>query len=280
MNIEEVMTLAVAELQDAAVAEPRLETAFLLSFVLDHDRTFVHAHPEYVLSDAELSAFRTAIKRRSEREPLQYITGCQEFWRLEFAVTPDVLIPRPETEILVEAAIDVLDDLPSPRFCEVGTGSGCIAVSILHSVSHASAIATDISPAALLVAGRNAQRHGVSDRLELRNASIFDTVTGRFDLIVSNPPYVPDAEIASLQAEVREHEPLLALSGGSGGFDIISQIVEQSPRFMRPGGSLLMEIGFDQADRVSAMFDSNEWESVELLPDLQSIPRIVYARLR
>lgn len=280
MNIEEVMTLAVAELQDAAVTEPRLETASLLSFVLDHDRTFLHAHPEYVLSDAEMSAFRTAIKRRSEREPLQYITGRQEFWRLEFAVTPDVLIPRPETEILVETAIELLDDPPSPRFCEVGTGSGCIAVSILHSVNRASAIATDISPAALLVAGRNAERHGVRKRLELRNASIFDTVTGRFDLIVSNPPYVPDAEIASLQAEVREHEPLLALSGGSGGLDIISQIVEQSPRFMRPGGSLLMEIGFDQADRVTELFDSNEWESVDLLPDLHSIPRIVNARLR
>lgn len=280
MNIEELMIVAVAELRDAAVAGPRREAASLLSFVLDRDSTFLHAHPEYVLSDTELNAFHQAVKRRSEHEPLQYIIGRQEFWRLEFAVTPDVLIPRPETEILVEAAIGQLRELASPRFCEVGIGSGCIAVSILHSVQDASAMATDISAATLSVAGANAVRHGVRHRLELINASIFDNVTGTFDLIVSNPPYVADAEIASLQVEVRDHEPLVALSGGSGGLDTISQIVGQSPRFLRSGGSLLMEIGFDQAERVAEVFGSDEWERIDFLPDLQGVQRIVNARLR
>ena len=128
MNIEEVMATAVAALKVAGIAEPRLEAVSLLSFVLERDRTFLHAHPEHVLSDSELNAFHKAVERRSGREPLQYITGRQEFWRLEFIVTPDVLIPRPETEILVEAAIELLADLHSPRFCEVGIGSGCIAV--------------------------------------------------------------------------------------------------------------------------------------------------------
>lgn len=274
------MKEAAAELRNAAVPEPRRESAALLSFALGRDRTFLHAHPEYVLSDAELSTFSHAVKRRAGHEPLQYITGRQEFWRLEFKVTPDVLIPRPETEILVEAAIERLHGLQAPRFCEVGIGSGCISVSILHSVKDARGTATDISPAALIVAEANAARHGVVERLELVNASIFDTVTGQFDLVVSNPPYVPDADIASLQAEVRDHEPSVALSGGGSGRDIISQLVEQSPRVLRPGGSLLMEIGFDQGDRVRSLFERDVWQSVEIMPDLQGIPRIVNARVR
>lgn len=274
------MTGAAAELRSAAVPEPRREAAALLSFALGRDRTFLQAHPEYVLSDAELSTFTDAVRRRSSHEPLQYITGRQEFWRLEFEVTPDVLIPRPETEILVEAAIERLHGLQAARFCEVGIGSGCISVSILHSVRDARATATDISPAALIVAEANAARHGVRERLELVNASIFDTVTGQFDLVVSNPPYVPEADIASLQAEVRDHEPSVALSGGGSGLDIISQLVEQSPRVLRPGGSLLMEIGFDQGDRVMSLFERGAWQSVEIMPDLQGIPRIVNARLR
>lgn len=279
MNVAKAHSSGAEILHQAGISGPRREAASLLAFVLEKDPAFLIAHPDHQLSEGEASTFENAIRRRSAHEPFQYITGRQEFWRLEFEVTPDVLIPRPETEILVEAALGILSNIERPSFCEVGVGSGCIAIAILHSVEKATAVGTDVSLAALAVAARNARKHDVASRLELRKGSVFDGIAGPFDLIVSNPPYVPDEQIESLQAEVRDFEPRPALSGGPDGLEIIRRIVLDAPKFLKPGGSLLMEIGFDQSERVRGLFEPAIWATIDFLPDLQGIPRIIMARV-
>lgn len=280
MNISAALALATERLQQAGIADARREAASLIGFALEKDASYLIAHPEHDLTEVQTAFFRDIVARRGSHEPFQYITGRQEFWRLQFDVTPDVLIPRPETEILVEEAIGLLLPIEHPRFCEVGTGSGCIAVSVLHTVRTATAVATDISAAALDVAKRNAKKHGVDGRLEFRLTSVFGGIRERFDLIVSNPPYVPDSQIGALQAEVRDFEPIAALSGGADGLGIVRRIVDEAPRHLKPGCRLLIEIGFDQADRVRNLFEPQIWSAIDLLPDLQGIPRIARARLK
>jgi release factor glutamine methyltransferase len=280
VNIVGALSSGAEILHGADIAEFRREASSLLAFVLQKDAAFLIAHPEFKLTETQGSAFESAIQRRAAREPFQYITGRQEFWGLEFEVTPDVLIPRPETEILVEAAIGILSQIKDAHVCEVGVGSGCIAVSIAHSLPATTAVVTDISPAAITVATRNAKRHDVDARIDFREADVFEGVTGSFDMIVSNPPYIPDEQIEALQTEVRDFEPRRALSGGRDGTDVISRIVAEAPKFLKPGGSLLMEIGFDQAARVKELFEKDLWPGLEFLPDLQGIPRIARARYR
>lgn len=279
MNIAESLAFAAASLEASGVAESRREAASLLTFVLARPGSFLIAHPEYELNDSELTGFEECVRRRSNREPFQYITGTQEFFGLEFRVTRDVLIPRPETEVLVEAAIEVLGSLKSPHFLEIGVGSGCISISILHSVIDAQAVAVDVSSGALRIAMENAHIHGVSERLRLRERDLFDGLNEKFDMIVSNPPYIPDLDIGQLQPEVRTFEPHSALAGGSDGLDIIKRIVDGAPGHLKPGGSLLLEIGFGEADAVELLFRTPYWLECRLLPDLQGIPRIIIAKL-
>jgi release factor glutamine methyltransferase len=223
--------------------------------------------------------FKSVIRQRAKREPFQYITGRQEFYGLEFEVRPGVLIPRPETEFLVEAAIEVLSPIDNPRFYEIGVGSGCISVSILHAVQGARAVAVDTSDAALELADRNADKHGVAERLELISGDTFERAIGQFDLIVSNPPYIPHGDIQALQPEVRQFEPREALAGGPDGLSVIERIVDDAPLRLLPAGVLLVEIGFDQAESVEKLFDQNVWQRVEFIADLQDIPRIAMAVL-
>jgi release factor glutamine methyltransferase len=279
MNIASALEQAAEVLSEAGVADARREAASLLAFAINKDRTFLIAHPEQELSPATRAVYLSYINRRSQHEPYQYIVGRQEFFGLDFGVTSDVLVPRPETEVLVERAIDILKDLPDPTFCEIGVGSGCISVSILHSVPRATATAVDVSNRAIAIAHRNAEQNGVAERLSLQMADIFSEVAGRFDLVVSNPPYVPTRQIETLQAEVRWFEPLAALAGGADGLDIIKRIVEQSPRHLTSHGVLLIEIGFDQSEQVRQLFDGSVWEAPEFIADLQGIPRIVAAKL-
>ncbi len=279
MNISSALASGAEKLAEHGIAEARREASSLLAFALDRDATFLIAHPEYSLSDAELSRFADVVDRRARHEPFQYIVGKQEFFGLDFEVTSDVLIPRPETEILVEEAVRILSAFDSPRFCEVGVGSGCISVAILHSIPAATAIAGDVAAAAVAVTGRNAARHQVADRLELRETDLFDGIEGAFDMIVSNPPYVPDEQVGSLQAEVRLYEPRVALSGGPDGTALTARLVSDSVGHLRSGGVLLLEIGFDQAERVSGLFRPDIWAEVGFLPDLQGIPRILRATL-
>ncbi|HSU24385.1 MAG TPA: peptide chain release factor N(5)-glutamine methyltransferase [Pyrinomonadaceae bacterium] len=263
------------------VADPRKEAASLMAFALKKNRTFLIAHPEYELSISEEDALAKIVTRRAAREPLQYITGVQEFYGLEFEVTPDVLIPRPETEMVVEAAIDALAAVKDPGFCEVGVGSGCIAESILHNVIAATAIGLDVSLAAIAVARRNAERLGVAGRIEFRESDVFGSLgRERFELIASNPPYVPGEDVDGLQEEVRDFEPHVALTDGNDGLSIIRRIVTGSPQFLTAGGVLLVEIGFNQSRAVEGMFDRGIWKTLEFLPDLQGIPRLVRAKLR
>ena len=280
-SIAETLRNARTVLADSGIAACGRDSSSLLTLALNKDATFLIAHPEYVLTPEEKTRFDEYLTRRASREPLQYIRGNQEFYGLEFELTPDVLIPRPETEHLVEAAIDVLKGTRRSRICDVGTGSGCIPVSILHELPGASGIALDISPEALQVAARNANKHGVGDRLGFRESDLFSALTNeRFDIIVSNPPYVDSADIEHLQPEVRDFEPIGALTDGADGLSIIERIVREAPEFLKPGGLLLMEIGSGQHERVLTMFDPSSWADVATIPDLQAIPRVIKAQSR
>jgi release factor glutamine methyltransferase len=282
VNIEELLREASDGLRAAGVPQPAREAGLLLSLALKRDRSFLIAHPEYTLSEGELERFRSFVARRTAREPYQYISGKQEFFGSDFMVSPAVLIPRPETELLVETAIAELGRSGgTARFCELGVGSGCISISILRHVPNAAAWAGDISVDAVEIARRNAVALGVDDRIRLNISDLFEAAGEQtFELIVSNPPYVPAAEISGLQPEVRDHEPYVALSDAADGLSIISKIIDEAPAFLNAGGVLLLEIGFDQSAKVLQMYPRSIWETVELLPDLQGIPRVVKAVLR
>jgi release factor glutamine methyltransferase len=276
-SIAEVLKDATQVLENAGVPEARREAASLLSFVIGKDRTFLIAHSEDEVNDVD--QFRELLERRAAGEPAQYITGTQDFFGREFRVTPDVLIPRPETELLVEAALEVTKT--ATLICDVGTGSGCIAVTLLCELDHARAVALDKSPAALEVAKFNAQQLGVADRATFLVSDCFDSLDQReFDLIVSNPPYVSATVLGGLQREVRDHEPLIALSPGPDGLSIIRRLIQESPQFLKQNGHLIMEIGFDQGESVQNLVDTNVWELLEVRPDLQCIPRIVLLQKR
>jgi release factor glutamine methyltransferase len=278
-SIAEVLREASQMLEHAGVPEARREAGSLLSFVIGKDRTFLISHAEDVLNDDQVDQYRGVVERRAAGEPLQYITGVQDFFGREFRVTPDVLIPRPETELLVEAVLEV--DRAASLICDVGTGSGCIAITLLCELNNARAIGLDKSPAALEVAKFNAEKLSVADRAEFVVSDCFDSLEPRdFDLIVSNPPYVSAGVLAGLQREVRDHEPLVALSPGPDGLSIIRRLIQEAPAFLKQHGHLIMEIGFDQGEAVQQLIDANVWELLELRPDLQCIPRIVVLRKR
>lgn len=277
-SIADSLKEAAQILREAGVPEARREAGSLLSFVIAKDRTFLISHAEDVVDEADFQRFRDAVTRRAAGEPLQYITGVQDFFGREFRVTPDVLIPRPETELLVEAALEVIADT-TPMICDVGTGSGCIAVTLLCERSDARAIAVDVSEAALAVAAENARRHAVAERIVFEISDCFDAVDSKFDLIVSNPPYVSADALDGLQREVKDHEPLVALSPGADGLSVIRRLLADGPAFLKKSGHLIMEIGFDQGEKVQALIDQN-WRLIEIRPDLQGIPRIVVLQSR
>jgi release factor glutamine methyltransferase len=280
LSIAETLKKGESILAEHKVAEPRRDAVTLLAFVTDRDRVFFYAHPEHEISVSEHQKFHELLNRRANHEPLQYITGRQEFFRLDFEVTTAVLIPRPETEMIVENAIELLRH--GGNVCEVGIGSGCIAISILVNRPDATAVGLDVSPEALAVALRNAEKHRVADRLRLLNSDVFSALSpdSEFDMIVSNPPYVPAADIEGLPPEVRDFEPHAALTDGRDGTSIIRRIINQARDLLRPGGVLLMEIGFDQSVAVAEIFPRYIWDTIEFLADLQGIPRMVRARRR
>jgi release factor glutamine methyltransferase len=262
-------------LEAAGINEARREALSLMSYAIECDRAFVIAHGEDVLDDRQRQTFRQLLARRAQREPLQYITGHQEFFNLDFEVTPDVLIPRPETEIIVEAGLEVLRDQPDLLIADIGTGSGCIVVSLLHELRHAQAVATDLSSNALQVAHRNARRHNVMDRLELVKANGFPTgqPSRQFSLVVSNPPYVTEDEFESLQPEVRAYEPRSALVSGEDGLFHIRMLLREARTHLRTGGYFIFEIGFGQSEAVEELVDDEAWKLIEIRKDLQNIPR-------
>ena len=284
-TIAEALREGATRLRVAGVREARREAGSLLAHAAGRDRTFLITHADEELDAERLSTFRALVVRRAAGEPLQYITGRQEFYGLEFDVNADVLIPRPETELLVEAALEILKETESPCVCDVGTGSGCVAVALLHARGDARAYALDISPAALRVAAANAARHGVAGRMTTLVSDCFDALDAgehagvRFDLIASNPPYVAESDLEGLQREVREHEPRVALTPGGDGLNVIRRLINESPRYIKPRGHLLLEIGFDQHEAVRGLIDPHVWTLLDIRKDLQGIPRAVALRL-
>jgi release factor glutamine methyltransferase len=259
-------------LEDAHVIVPRLTAEVLLGHAMRVERAYLFAHPERELSEVEWLHYGRYLHERIEGKPTQYITHKQEFYGREFRVTPDVLIPRPETEHVVEVALKVAG--PARRLLDVGTGSGALAISLRHETG-AEAWATDISPPALAVAAANAERLGAS--VSFVACDLMAAIAGgTMDLIVSNPPYVPNALREGLQREVRYWEPHVALFAGDSGFEIYDRIVEEAPRVLRPGGWLIMELGFGCADIVSRLLVA--WHDVRVEPDLAGIPRVIAAR--
>lgn len=280
-TVTETLNFAAEILQESNLINPRREAKSLLVLALQKNEAFLVAHDNYELTVAELTRFKEFLQRRAAREPLQYIRGHQEFYGLDFIVTPDVLIPRPETEFLVEHSIEILQKLGNSRFCEIGIGSGCVSVAILHNVKTTKATSCDISTEALKIAESNAKRHSVSERLTLKISDVFDNLNeSDFDLIVSNPPYIPASDIDNLQAEVRDFEPHIALTDGAEGLSIEKKIIFNTPAVLKPNGFLLLEIGFGQSEKISEMFDRKIWQNIEFINDLQGIPRTLKAQIK
>ena len=279
ISISNAILEGAQALRAAGVAEARRESGSLLAHAIGRDRTFVVTHADELLETADVEAFRKLIERRAAGEPFQYVTGHQEFFKLDFEVTPDVLIPRSETELIVEIALELLKNDRGPLIADIGTGSGCVAISLLHELRDARAIATDISAAALCVAQRNADRHGVTDRMTVIESDCFAKVDAdsSFSLIASNPPYIRDNEMETLQREVG-YEPRTALAGGPDGLDIVRRLLREASPSLQPGGHIVFEIGFGQNALVEQLLNREVWELTAMRPDLQGIARAVVLR--
>jgi release factor glutamine methyltransferase len=285
--IRDALRAAIVGLESGGVPSAPLAAELLLMHALGRDRAFLYAHPEYALDADQAARFAKLIEQRAAGTPVQYLTGQQEFWGLEFEVNPSVLIPRPETEHVVEVALARLGARRGDPLivADVGTGSGCLAVALSHELPQAQIVATDISPAALEVAARNAARHGVAPRIEFRRANFLRTyladsrpVKRCFDLIVSNPPYIGLDEAASLPREVREHEPREALFAGPEGVEAYPHLIAQAEALLRGGGWLVVELGHKSAPRVAPLLQNASWLRVSIERDLAGIDRVLSAQ--
>jgi release factor glutamine methyltransferase len=317
-DVRSTLKKGLARLREAQVPSFTLAAELLLLHVLGRDRTWLYAHPEEQLSATDTDRFFDLIARRANGEPTQHLTGKQEFWGLEFEVTPDVLIPRSETEHLIEVALDrlALRELRAGRkqtltgeslqIADIGTGSGCIAIALAKELPGSKIFATDISPAALAVAQRNATRHALSNQIHFLESNLLDnfpSVGARYivpsrsnatnpalhetpvtsnpppllDLIVSNPPYIGRRESSTLMREVRDHEPELALFGGEEGYELYADLITQSAAHLKPGGLLVLELGHNSLPAVQPLLDAPTWTNVAVTNDLSGIPRVIAA---
>lgn len=281
-NVTDVLRRAAGRLRQAGAGTPRLDAELLLMEALGWSREDLYRNPEGELRDLQAERFESLVSRRLRAEPVAYMTGTQEFWSLDFRVTPDVLIPRPETEHLVETAVEFLASRPGPcRVLEIGTGSGAVAVCLAKECTGAEIWATDVSAPALDVARDNASRHGVEGKIQWLRGDLFaplQGLAGRFDVLVSNPPYVPSGEIGSLQRDVRDWEPVMALDGGADGMDFYRRLARGGGRYLRDGGLLAVEVGAEQGGVVSRLFDAEAgFHGVRVRRDHAGLPRVVTA---
>jgi release factor glutamine methyltransferase len=296
IDIRSSLRDAIVELERNHVPSAALAAELLLMYALGRDRTWIYAHPEQELSATEQEQYLSLLARRASGVPTQHLTGHQEFWGLDFEVTPDVLIPRPETEHVIEVALERLgvgNDVSAPRrkkdfrIADIGTGSGCIAVALAHELPAALITATDISAPALEVARRNAARHGVASRIDFIESNLLDFLfhgtpvtsheSRQFDLIVSNPPYIGRWEASTLQPEVRDHEPASALFGGESGPELYEPLIAQAALLLKPNGILVLELGHNSNELVTRLLDSPEWSHTAITNDLAGIPRVACA---
>ncbi|MCE5333504.1 MAG: peptide chain release factor N(5)-glutamine methyltransferase [Desulfobacteraceae bacterium] len=255
----------------------RADAEVLLAHVLGVERIQLYLNHDKPLAPEELALYRQLIRRRTSFEPVQYIVGRQEFWSLPFEVTPDVLIPRPETEVLVERALELIGSRPA-LVLDLGTGSGAIAVALAHERSEVRVLATDLSYPALAMAKRNARRNGVADRISFALSDLFDALADRplFDVIASNPPYISEADFPGLAPEITRHEPHCALRAGLQGLDIVRSIIAQFRSRLKPGGSLLMEIGQGQADILEKELAPDFPGAFDFMEDYSGIRRVLH----
>lgn len=279
-TIAAILTWTKQYFSEKGVDNPRLDAEVLLSHVLGKDRLYLYVNFDQPLSPAELEAFRAAVKKRAMRTPVAYITGSKEFMNLDFIVSPAVLIPRPDTEILVEAALARLGSVESPQVLDIGTGSGAIIISVLANIPNAQGAAVDISADALAVASENAKLNDVSTRLNFLQGDLFAPVYGhKFDAVLSNPPYIPAADIAGLEPEVRR-EPSLALDGGKDGLNYYRRIIKEGPAYLKQGGFIALEVGVGQAAQVAGLAEEQRiLRPVEIIKDYAGIDRVVVLAL-
>jgi release factor glutamine methyltransferase len=264
----------------------RQDAESLLRHLLGKDKAWLIAHWEDPLRDEQAADYMELLERRYQGEPIQYITGVTEFYGLPFRVTPDVLIPRPETELLVESVINLVEHLQAPRIVDVGTGSGAIAVALANQLPAAQITAIDISPQAIDVARQNAGRNSVSDRITFLKGDLLapfaahQSAARQFDIVVSNPPYVPATDRPSLAVEVREHEPALALFAGDDGLDVYRRLIPAAFAALVAGGYIALEIGFGQSPAIAELLTASGFHEIDFLRDLQNIPRVAIAQRR
>jgi len=276
-SVAQRLAAARARLEAAGLgaSDAALDAEVLARHVLGWDRASLLARSRDPEPSGFAGTFEALIVRRAGRVPVAQITGLREFWGLEFEVTPDVLVPRPETELIVEEAVAFARAHPCRHVVDVGTGSGCLAVAIARELPDVHVTGVDRSEAALAVAQRNAGKHGVSGRVSVRQGDLLEGMTISADLIVSNPPYVPDGDVGSLDPEVVEHEPHIALFGGPSGTEVIHRLLQQAGCRLAPHGRLVVEFGFGQAGMVTRLAESSGWQVVRVREDLQGIPRTI-----
>ncbi|MBI5799437.1 MAG: peptide chain release factor N(5)-glutamine methyltransferase [Verrucomicrobia bacterium] len=281
MTVREVIQRSTEFLQRHGVDFPRLQAELLLAHLLKLPRLQLYLNHDRALAEPELTALRALVQRRSKREPLQHLVGSTSFVGLEIAVSPAALIPRPETETLAELAAAALSKCatPAPVALDFGTGTGCLAIALATRCKAAQVHALDISEAALTLARANAQRHGLAERIVFHLGDGFGALPEelRCDLIVSNPPYIPTAEIATLQAEVRDFDPRAALDGGADGLDFYRLLARESPAWLNVGGGLFAEFGDGQETALQLMFNDSGWRAVVAHRDLTERPRVLEA---
>ena len=259
-------------LADRGVENARLNAEHLLAHALGLKRMELYLQFDRPLTESERAPLRDLVKRRGAREPLQHVLGTAEFHGRTFACDKRALVPRPETEQLVELALEMAKDKPAATILDIGTGSGVIALTIALELPSATLHATDLSPDALALAAENATRHALTDRIVFHQADLLPPDDAQFDLIIANLPYIPAEEIASLSPEVR-HDPASALDGGTDGLDLIRRLIETAPDRLAPGGALLLEIGLGQADAVNTLLSARKFRDISVRPDYQNIPR-------
>jgi len=286
MPLREALQSAIAKLTADRVPSPRLNAETLLMFTLNCDRAHLYAHPERELTQEEQSRYHEALAQRTKGVPTQYITGHQEFWGLDLIVSPAVLIPRPETEHLIEIVLPLARPLKNPKIADVGTGSGAIALALAKELPTAEIHATDNSPAALEIAEANAARlqlefrtnkHEPERRLFFHDTDLLNGLeAGAFDFVISNPPYVGESEEDEVQLEVRKFEPRTAVFAGPTGLEVIENLVPAACAALKPGGHLIMEISGTIADGVRTLLRG--WKNITITNDLQEIPRVASAR--
>ena len=279
MILKDVLQKGIEILKSCDNEAPALEAGVILSFSVKKDKIYLYTHSNDEISDAELTVYLNLIQERANGKPLQYITGHQEFMSLDFKVGTEVLIPRSDTETLVEAVIaesKKMDQL-TIEIMDIGTGSGCIAISLAHFIDNSRVTAVDISPKALELAEINARQLKVRNKITFIESNLFDEINVKFDIIVSNPPYIETNQIKRLQTEVKDYEPLNALDGGKDGLDFYREITRKAPDYLKPKGLLAFEIGYTQANEVKLMMEK-EFEQIIILKDLSGNDRVVMGR--